>query len=179
MFTTTPVAFSPVFKVLIDFSSSSAKDSSISRFSSLILSLTSFIIHPGVDAPAVIPTQATSFSADRSSSDACSTHKTVGQCARHSSTKCLVLELAWSPMTTIAPHFSAILTASDCLQNVALHIVSNISRFVHTFFAKFTEFSQISLVEVVWETKVSGFSRLEGSSSSHFCRDSTPSSTTG
>ena len=35
---TTPVTFSPVFKVLIDFSSISAKDSSISMFSSLILS---------------------------------------------------------------------------------------------------------------------------------------------
>jgi len=70
---TTPVTLSPVFKVLIDFSSISAKDSSISIalfISSLILSLTSFIIHPGVDAPAVIPTEATPLTFLRSSSSA-------------------------------------------------------------------------------------------------------------
>jgi hypothetical protein len=37
---------------------------------------TSFIIHPGVEAPAVIPTDAPHFTAFNGSSDACSIQKT-------------------------------------------------------------------------------------------------------
>ena len=175
--TTTPTTLSPVFKVLIDFSSISAKDSSISNLSSLILFFTSFIIHPGVDAPAVIPTEATSAKPCMLSSSALSTQITRSQHIRHNSARCLVLELCGSPITIITSHCLERAFASLCLLYVALHIVSKISTFVHSFFDFFRAESQISFVEVVWETKVRGKSFRSGAFCSH-CSNSAPDSTT-
>ena len=146
----------------------SAKDSSISITlfsSSLILFLTSFIIHPGVDAPAVIPTEATPLTILRSSSSARLMWRTSGQCARHNSARRFVLELFRSPITIIAPQCSARRCASDCRLHVASHIVSKISAFVHSFFTFSLQGVQILSVDVVWETKVSGFCEFSLSSS--------------
>ncbi|MPN04392.1 hypothetical protein SDC9_151630 [bioreactor metagenome] len=159
---TTPVTFSPVFKVLIDFSNNSAKDSSISMISLLILSQTSFIIHPGVDAPAVIPTDAAPRKRDRSNCPASSTRSTAGQRERHNSASRRVLELLGSPMTTMASQLAANSCASDWRVDVALHIVSNISEFVHSFFTFSTQGSQTCLVDVVWQTMVTGVCRSRG-----------------
>ena len=60
-------------------------------------------------------------------------------------------------MTIIASHCSAKLCASDCRIHVALHIVSKISAFVHSFFYFSLHGVQILSVDVVCETKVTGF----------------------
>lgn len=60
-------------------------------------------------------------------------------------------------MTIIASHCSAKLCASDCRIHVALHIVSKISAFVHSFFTFSLHGVQILSVDVVCETKVTGF----------------------
>ena len=75
--------------------------------SSLILSQTSFIIHAGVEAPAVMPTTSAWASRLRSKSDARSMSWTSEQTSRQISAKCLVLELLPSPMTTIVSHCAA------------------------------------------------------------------------
>ena len=90
---TVPVTRSPVFKILNDSSSISAKDCSISIISSLILLLTSFIIHPGVDAPAVIPSVPTDWNRPMSMSRPRSACTTMGQRRAHSWVSLLVLEL--------------------------------------------------------------------------------------
>ena len=157
----------------------SAKDSSISMISSLILSQTSFIIHAGVDAPAVIPTVSVPRRGDNSRSSARSISWTDGQTSRQSSASFLVLELWRSPMTTIAPHWAASWTASSWRFDVAPHIVSKNSAFVHSFFAFFTQESQTLRMAVVWDTKVSGIWRRDGSSASQFSSSSAPDRTTG
>ena len=157
----------------------SAKDSSISMISSLILSQTSFIIHAGVDAPAVIPTVSVPRRGDNSRSSTRSISWTDGQTSRQSSASFLVLELWRSPMTTIAPHWAASWTASSWRFDVAPHIVSKNSAFVHSFFAFFTQSSQIFLVDVVCDTKVIGRFRRSGASNSHFSNASAPDTTTG
>ncbi len=64
---------------------------------------------------------------------------TDGQTSRQSSpASFLVLELWRSPMTTIAPHWAASWTASSWRFDVAPHIVSKKSAFVHSFFCFFS-----------------------------------------
>ena len=75
--------------------------------SSLILSQTSFIIHAGVEAPAVMPTTSAWASRLQSSSSARSICCTLGHTSRQISVKRLVLELFRSPMTTMLSHTAA------------------------------------------------------------------------
>ena len=84
-----------------------------------------------------------------------------------------------SPMTIIASQRAASSCASDCRTYVALHIVSKISAFVHSFFTFSLLASQIFCVEVVWDTNASALLRRSGHSSSQPPRASASSSTTG
>ena len=152
MAVTMPVTLSPLFKVLIDCSRSSAKSSSwavSTLISSLIMLLTSFIIHAGVDAPAVMPTDRADEKCDTSSPQASSTSTTSLQCCPQIMASRLVLELMESPMTTIASQLCDSSFASFCLFSVASHIVSNISEFVHCFFIIFLQLSHKFCVLVV------------------------------
>ena len=60
-----------------------------------------------------------------------------------------VLELCRPPTTIMASADLERRWASSCLITVALHIVSNISRFVHTFFAEIIVLSHSFLLKVV------------------------------
>jgi|GEM_PF-4028241 len=73
-----------------------------------------------------------------------------------------VLELLASPTTTIASQLFERKAASSCRISVALHIVSNISQFVHTFFAISRHDSHNFCVPVVCETRQNGKSRRLG-----------------
>ncbi len=79
-----------------------------------------------------------------------------------------VLELLASPTTTIASQLFEREAASSCRISVALHIVSNISQFVHTFFAISRHDSHNFCVPVVCETRQNGKSRRSGRSVSQF-----------
>ena len=114
------------------------------------------MIHPGVDAPAVIPRDDRRANSSRESSLLRSTCRTKSQQLSHSWVSRLVLELLGSPMTIIPSHSSDKASASDCLLDVAPHIVSKKSAFVHTFFAFSMHFSQMVRIAVVWDTKVKG-----------------------
>ena len=127
----------------------------------------------------MIPIEAFRHRLEGSSSAARSIQTTMGQSAPHNSASRLVLELSRPPMTTIASERAASAWASDCRLHVALHIVSKIFKFVHSFFAFSTQESQIKRVEVVCETIVRGMSRRSGAVSSQFDSSSAPSSTTG
>ena len=105
--------------------------------------------------------------------------RTRGQDSRQISASRLVLELCLSPITTIRPHRAASWRASSWRLDVAPHIVSKNSAFVHSFFALSTQSSQIFLVEVVCDTKLSGRSVRFSPSSSHFSRSFAPETTTG
>ena len=59
-------------------------------------------------------------------------------------------------------------SASSCLLTVALHIVSNIFAFVHTFFKKNRHFSQITRLKVVCATTIMSISHKMGLSEISF-----------
>ena len=80
-----------------------------------------------------------------------------GHLSAQSSARCRLLALSFPPMTTIAPHSEASFTASSCLMDVAKHIVSKISVFVHHFFINFSHSSRLFFVWVVCTTTVSSF----------------------
>ena len=138
--TTCPVTLSPLYIVLRVSSSISSKDFSTSTadsstlISSLILFLTSLIIHAGVDAPAVSPMVSASVTLSISSSSHFSMNWTQPQCSEQIWARCRLLALCFPPMTTIASHSEASFSASCCRADVAVHIVSDIFRFVHLFF---------------------------------------------
>ena len=117
--TTTPVTLSPLYIVLRVSSSISSKDFSFSTadsstlISSLILFLTSLIIHAGVDAPAVSPTVSAVFSLSISRASALSINSTHGQCSLHISARCTLFALCLPPMTTMASQSEASLAASS------------------------------------------------------------------
>lgn len=73
----------------------------------------------------------------------------VGQNCAQTSRSLQVLELVRPPMTTIASDCLAKAMASCCLFSVALHIVSNMAQFVHTFLRVFEQFSHSDKRKVV------------------------------
>ena len=83
-----------------------------------------------------------------------------------------VLELLASPTTTIASQLFERNAASSCRISVALHIVSNISQFVHTFFAISAQLFHIFCELVVWLTMLMGRFRRSGASRSQFSSSS-------
>ena len=176
---TTPVTLSPVFNVLVYCSTNSSKFSmpSLWIFSSLIVFLTSFMMLAGVEAPAVKPTTRHPHSPSQGSSSAFSIWKTREQYKRQISVRCFVLALWGSPTTTIASTLAARRAASDWRVCVALHIVSNIFRFVHCFFRIFKESSHTFRRKVVWETMVRPFTPAAAGLSAHLAASSGPENT--
>ena len=75
-----------------------------------------------------------------------------------------VLELVLSPITIIRSTFSAKDLASSCLSAVALHIVSKITAFVHSFLIIFKLFFHSDTSKVVCDTTVviTGDSKIAG-----------------
>ena len=172
---TVPMTLSPVFKVLMDCSRRASKFSSCTASTliiSLIVLLTSFIIHAGVDAPAVIPTSVQPAKNAPSSSDALSTRTVFSQASRQILNSLPVLELLVSPTTTMAWLTALSAAASFCRNSVALHIVSKIFKLVNSFFAIWTLFFHEFSVEVVWQTILTGKSLEIFSSIAHFSKSS-------
>ena len=83
-----------------------------------------------VEAPAVIPICLQPEKRSASNSSAFSTITVFSQSSRQTSYNLRVLELSLPPMTIMPSHCAASSAAEDCLREVALHIVSNISQFV-------------------------------------------------
>ena len=169
MATTVPVTLSPLYIVLMLSSSISSKDFSFTStvvssilISSLILLLTSLIIHDGADAPAVTPTVSTDASLSMSSSPALLTNCTLSHILLQISARCTLLALCFPPITTIASHSADNFVASSCRMDVAPHIVSKISTFVHIFFKKFAHSVKLLRVWVVCMTIVIGFTENVG-----------------
>ncbi len=154
MLITTPFTLSLVFKFLRDSSNIASKDSSVTTdsldlISSLIVSSTSFIILAGVEAPAVTPMLRVDFTRLVSSSCAVSIKQVFLHLLLHISYSLPVFELWRSPITIIRSETEDNASASSCRSDVALHIVSNISEFVQTFFIVFKHFFHSFLLNVV------------------------------
>ena len=133
----------------------------------------------GVEAPAVSPAAEHPAKIPWGSSSALSTWSTRGHSFMQISVRCFVLALFRSPTTTITSTWPAMNAASVCRLCVALHIVSKIFTFVHSFFRIFQEVSKSSRIQVVCATTVRGISRFSGASDSHFFTDAGPSKTRG
>ena len=86
----------------------------------------------------------------------------VFELSAHTSFNLQVLELCLPPMTIIASQILESSDASDCLSAVALHIVSNILQFVHTFSIIFSHFFHSFLLKVVCDTQIELFLSIIG-----------------
>lgn len=140
---TTPCTLPSVLKLLRFSSSISAKlFSELSTVvspdcvfkTSVILSSTSFIILAGAEAPAVTPIECAFCISRTGRSLLVCASQVLGQRSLQISYNLRVLELFLSPITTIKSDCSDRAFASDCLSDVALHIVSKKVGFVYTFF---------------------------------------------
>ena len=123
---------------------------------------TSLIMPYGVDAPAVMPMTLKSIQSFGFSSDGYST-RTLGQFTAQVSHNLAVFELFFPPTTIIPSHRRERESASLCLVQASLHIVSKINKFVYTFFANFSHFSHSARKKVVCETIVIHFAQSSGS----------------
>ena len=121
---------------------------SFSLISSDMVLSTSLIITEGVEAPAVTPTTLQSEKSMSFNSSAVSIRYDL-QFAELTSLSLQVLDEWRPPIMTIASAEAEISAASLCLSDVALHIVSKILQFVHTFFSIFSHFFHSFFEKVV------------------------------
>ena len=156
-----PDTFSPVCKVLRDCSKSSSK---LSVFSFLISSdiflFTSLITESGVEAPAVMNTARQPPNTSVSSCPAFSINTVFLQQDRQSLYRLFELLLDGSPITMTPSDLAARIMASDCLNSVALHIVSKNSTSLQEVFNLFTNSPYFFMLKVVWATTEIGIRRL-------------------
>ena len=153
---TSTAAVSALSAVSAVSATDSVASTSFSLISSDMVFSTSLIITEGVDAPAVTPTTLKPEKSLSASSAAVSIKK-VGAFCEHTSFNLQVLEEWRPPITTIASHSLESAYASCCLSEVALHIVANISQFVHTFLRIFSHFFHSSRLNVVCDTQITSF----------------------
>ena len=139
--------------------------------------ITSFIIPAGVDAPATTPTEPQSDKSSPDNSAAVSIRYVLPHFSLHTSNSFAVFELCLPPMTIIASLTPDSSRASCWRIEVALHIVSKISAFVHTFFKIFLHFAKISSLKVVCAAKIMRFPAKFPSFSSNSESSSSPENT--